>query len=74
MTLICAACGQPGPPFHVLNDCPAVKARPRQPELPEQLRIGGGPGPAGRKPNDGKVWTRAPQLEASDRPNPGVRR
>jgi hypothetical protein len=38
MTLTGAACGQPGPLFHVLSACPVVKANQRPRELPE-LRI-----------------------------------
>jgi hypothetical protein len=66
--LICAFCGQPGPPFHTWPECPAVKARPLRPKLPERLVIGGGTGPAGMKPNKGKVWTRTPYLTPPKRP------
>jgi hypothetical protein len=62
MPLLCAWCGQPGPPFHTYPECPAVKARPpRPPKLAEPLVLGGGAGPAGRKPGSGKVWTRWPR-------------
>jgi hypothetical protein len=58
MALVCAACGQPGPPFHLIQDCPVMKARQRPRELPE-LRIWDG---KTRSDARGKVWTRPPPI------------
>jgi hypothetical protein len=60
--LVCAACGQPGPPFHLLQDCPVVKARSRPAHAPP-LKIAGEHGPQTRRPQDGKLWTRPPRLD-----------
>ena len=58
MTLTCAACGEPGPPFHVLNDCPVVKERQRPRDPPE---LGSWDGKV-KSDARGEIRTRTPRL------------